>query len=125
MKKVLLTNLTKRNFRQDMHFDGSPRTIELPAYALNHEVIFASEEEFKLFETLCADKIESGEIAIGKTSDKKAQEKNEGLEEKEAKAKKALNEQDKNQFEANVNAQLGNTGAKINLSSEKSKKETK
>lgn len=124
MKKVLITNTTRRDFEQHMHHKF-PKIIFVPKFALNQEEVFESEEEFALFEKLCAGKIASGEIVLGSTKNTEAEYKNEKVEAKETKAKQELNQIANAEFEKGVKAQLGDSGAEVKIKTDKSKKESK
>lgn len=124
MEKICITNTTRMDFSQHMHYK-STRVIDIPAYALNHEITFESKEELELFYKLCDGKISNGELIIGKTNSSKAEKENEKVESKEQKNKQEVNEKANQEFDDAVKTQLGDQGAEVKISTEKSKKSRK
>lgn len=122
---IKITNSTAKNIQQRMHYNGNPRVIEIPRYALNQEVYFVDEAELKLFKSLISLKLDKGELLLGTSKEKEAERQNEKLEREEKKEKEKADKQIVSQFEEQVKAQLGDEGSivKINLTKGKGKKQ--
>lgn len=120
MEKIYITNTTRKDFVQHLHL-RRPNVVEIPKYALNHEVTFDSKEELDLFYKLCDAKIALGELIIGKTKESEAEKKNEVVESQETKQKQDLNEQNNNDFENSIKATLGSENAELKVSTKRGK----
>lgn len=124
MEKIYITNTTRVDFAQHMHYK-SPKVVEVPAYALNIEVTFSCKEELDLFYKLCETKISNGELIIGKTNSSKAEKENEKLEGKEGKEKEKRIGSADQEFNDGVKSQLGDQGARVELDTKKPRKQGK
>lgn len=118
---IKITNSTSKNFQQRMHYNGNPRVINIPRYALNQEVGFIDEAEFNLFKSLISLKLDKGELLLGTSKEREAEKQNEKLEKEEKKEKEEADKQIVSQFEEQVKAQLGDEGSIVEIKLTKGK----
>lgn len=95
MIKKIVSNATANNYSLPIRVkldnnNSFIKYVEIPAYALNHEIEFNSEEQFKEWEKIHADYVneKTGVIRIGKSSGHSLEKQNKEIE-KEAESKVA------------------------------------